>query len=88
MASNRRLDVPENAGGPAACGNAERLGPHYGLRPLATPAGAGVPPSHEEMSPRTGETDNGAGGEAGDRRVAHAGAAPIDETMHEGESRP
>ena len=42
MASNRRIDVPENVGGPASCGNAERLGPHQGLRPLATAAGAGA----------------------------------------------
>ncbi len=87
-AFNRRIDVPENAGGPTSCGNAESPGPHYGLRPMAKAAGAGVPPSREEMSPRTGETDYRAGGEAGGRGVTHAGAAPIDETMHEGESRP
>ena len=40
MASNRRIDVPENAGGPASCGNAERPGWHQGLRPWATAAGA------------------------------------------------
>ncbi len=88
MASKRRLDVPENVGGPASCGNAESPGPHYGLRPLATPAGVGAPLSREEMSPGTLETDHGARGEAGGRGVTHAGAAPIDETMHEGDSRP
>ena len=65
---------PRTWGGPASCGNAERLGPHQGLRPLATPAPAGAPLSHEEMSPGTGETDYRAGGEAGARGVAHAGA--------------
>ena len=48
MASNRCLDIPENVGGPVSCGNAERPGPHQGLRPLATPAGVGAPPSREE----------------------------------------
>ena len=88
MASKRRLDVPENVGGPASCGNAERLGPHQGLRPLATPAGAGARRSHEEMNPGTGETDHSAGGEAGGRGVTHAQAAPTADTIHEGESRP
>ena len=95
MASERRLDVPENVGGPASCGNAERLGPHQGLRPLATPAGAGSLLSREDMSPGTRETDHGArgeghgaGGDDGDREVTHAGAAPTAETMHEGDSRP
>ena len=88
MASERRIDVPENAGGPASCGNAERPGPHYGLRPSATPIGAGAPPSREGMNPGARETDNGTGGEAGDRGVAHAGAAPTAETMHEGDNRP
>ena len=57
MASNRRIDVPENVGGPASCGNAERLGPHQGLRPLATPTGVGDRLSHEAMNPGTGEID-------------------------------
>ena len=42
MASERRLDVPENVGPPAPCGNAERPGPHQGLRHLATPTGPGT----------------------------------------------
>ena len=42
MASERRMDVPENVGGPASCGNAERLGWHQGLRPWAKAAGAGA----------------------------------------------
>ena len=88
MASKRRLDVPENVGGPASCGNAERPGPHQGLRPLATPAGAGAPLSREDMNPGTGETDHSARGEAGGRGVTHARAAPTADTMHEGESRP
>ena len=57
MASNRRLDVPENVGGPASCGNAERLGRHQDLRPLATPAGVGERLPHEDMGPGTGEID-------------------------------
>ena len=88
MASNRRLDVSENVGGPASCGNAERPGPHQGLRPLAAPAGAGALLSCEDMSPGTRETDYRAGGEAGGRGVPHARAAPTADTMHEGESRP
>ena len=88
MASERRIDVPENVGGPASCGNAERPGPHYGLRPMATPDGAGVPASREGMSPGTRETDYRAGGEAGARGVPHARATPTADTMHEGKSRP
>ena len=88
LASERRIDVPENAGGPASCGNAERPGPHYGLRPSATPIGAGAPPSREDLSPGTRETDNSAGVDDGARGVTHAGAAETTETMHEGESRP
>ena len=88
MTSNRRMDATENVGGPASCGNAERRGPHQDLRPLATPAGAGVPPSREDMNPGTGETGHSAGGEAGAPGVTHARAAPTAETMHEGESRP
>ena len=88
MASNIRLDVPENVGGPASCGNAERPGPHYDLRPLATPTGAGARLSREDMNPGTRATDRGAGGEAGARAVMHARAAPTAETMHREESRP
>ena len=88
MASNRRLDVPENVGGPASCGNAERPGPHQDLRLLVTPAGVAAPLSREDMNPGTRETDHSARGEAGDRGVTHARAAPTAETMHEGESRP
>ncbi len=90
LASERRIDVPENAGGPASCGNAERPGPHYGLRPSATPIGAGAPPSREDLSPGTRETDNSAGVDAERiaRGVTHAGAAETTETMHEGECRP
>ena len=88
LASARRIDVPENVGGPASCGNAERLGPHQGLRPLARPTGAGAPLSLEDMSPGTRETDHGAGGEAGDRGLPQAPAAPTANTMHEGENRP
>ena len=88
LASNRHLDIPENVGGPASCGNAERLGPHQDLRPLATPAGAGAPLSPEDMSPGTRETDYRASGEAGVRAVPQARAAPTADTMHEGESRP
>ena len=88
LASNRRIDVPENVGGPASCGNAERLGPHYGLRPLATPTGVGVPLSREDVNPGTRKTGHSAGGEAGAPGVTHARAAPTAETMHEGESRP
>ena len=47
MASERRIDIPENVGGPASCGNAERLGWHQGLRPLAKAAGAA--PTAEAM---------------------------------------
>ena len=57
MASNRRIDVPENVGGPASCGNAEKSGPHQDLRPLATPAGVGERLPHEDMVPGTGEID-------------------------------
>ena len=57
LASNRRIDVPENVGGPASCGNAERSGPHQDLRPLATPAGVGERLPHEDMGPGTGEID-------------------------------
>ena len=88
MASNRRLDVPENVGGPASCGNAERPGPHQDLRLLVTPAGVGAPLSHEEMNRGTRETDHRAGGEAGARAVPQALAAPTADTMHEGASRP
>ena len=88
MASNRHLDIPENVGGPASCGNAERLSPHQGLRPLAKAAGAGALLSREDMSPGTGETDYRAGGEAGVRAVPQARAAPTAGTMHGGESRP
>ena len=87
MASNRRIDVPENVGGPASCGNAERLGPHQDLRPLATPTLVGAPLSREDMNPGTRETGHSAGGEAGDRGVAHTRAAPTADTLHEGESR-
>ena len=88
MASDRRIDVPENMGGPASWGNAERPGPHQGLRPLATPTGMGAPLSREEMSPGARETDHGARGEAGERGVAQVRAAPTADTMHEGKSRP
>ena len=88
MASNRRLDVPENVGGPASCGNAESLGPHQDLRPLAPAGRAGARPSREDMNPGTRDTDYRAGGEAGGLGVTHARAAPTAETMHEGESRP
>ena len=57
----------------------------------ATPIGAGAPPSREDLSPGTRETDNSAGVDAGARSVTHAGAAETTETtetMHEGESRP
>ena len=76
MASNRRIDVPENVGGPASCGNAERLGPHQDLRLLATAAGAGAPLSREDMNPGTRETDYAARGEAYAHGVTHARAAP------------
>ena len=78
MASNRRIDVPENVGGPASCGNAERLGPHQGLRPLATPTGVGVRLSHEAMNPGTGEIDEAPSVDAGpDRPSVAQGAAVI-----------
>ena len=69
-------------------GSGRRAGAPQGLRPLSTPIGAGAPPSREDMSPGTRETDNSAGGEAYARGVTHARAAPTAETMHEGESRP
>ena len=72
MAYNRRIDIPENVG----------------LRPLAKAAGAGAPLSHEDMNPGARETDNSAGGDDGDRGIAHAGAAHTAATMHEGDSRP
>ena len=74
MPSNRRPDVPENVGGPASCGNAERLGPHQDLRPLATPTGVGVALSHEDVRPGTRETDYAARGEAYARGVTYARA--------------
>ena len=88
LASNRRIDATENVGGPASCGNAERLGPHQDLRPLATPTGVGVPFFREDVNPGTRETGHSAGGEAGAPGVTHARAAPTADTMHEGESRP
>ena len=74
LAFNRRPDVPENVGGPASCGNAERLGPHQDLRPLATPTGVGVPLSHEELNPGTRKTGHSAGGEAGARACTGSGS--------------
>ena len=68
LASNRRLDIPENVGGPASCGNAERPGPHKDLRPLATPTGAGNRLSHEAMNPGTGEIDEAPSVDAGPDR--------------------
>ena len=68
LASNRRLDIPENVGGPASCGNAERSGPHKDLRPLATPTGVGAPLSHKDMDPGTGETDESPQVDAGPDR--------------------
>ncbi len=75
LASKRRLDVPERVGGPASWGNAERPGPHQDLRPLEAPVPAAASLFHKDMNPRTRETDRGAGGEAGPRRVAQVRAA-------------
>ena len=78
MASNRRIDVPENVGGPASCGNAERSGPHQDLRPLATPTGVGDRLSHEAMNPGTGEIDEAPSVDAGpDRAQRGPGGAVI-----------
>ena len=88
MPSNRRPDVPGNVGGPAFCGNAESLGPHQDLRPMAPAAKVSAPLSREDVNPGAGETGPGARGEAGDRGVAHARAAPTADTLHERESRP
>ena len=82
MASNRRIDVPENVGGPASCGNAERPGPHQGLRPLAAADGVTAPLSREDVNPRTGETGPGT------RGLTHARAASTADTMHQGETKP
>ena len=72
MASNRRIDVPENVGGPASCGNAEKSGPHQDLRPLATPAGVGERLPHEDMGPGTGEIDESPQVDAGPDRPSVA----------------
>ena len=78
MVSNRRIDVPENVGGPASCGNAERSGPHQDLRPLATATEVGAPLSHEDMNPGTGEIDETPQVDAGpDRPSVAQGAAVI-----------
>ena len=78
MAANRRIDVPENVGGPASCGNAERSDPHQDLRPLATPTGVGDRLSHEAMNPGTGEIDEAPSVDAGpDRPSVAQGAAVI-----------
>ena len=78
LASDRRIDVPEKVGGPASCGHAERLGPHQGLRPLATPTGVGDRLSHEAMNPGTGEIDEAPSVDAGPERpsVAQGGGDP------------
>ena len=77
MASNRRID-PENVGGPASCGNAERPGPHQDLRPLATPTGVGDRLSHGAMNPGTGETGEAPSVDAGpDQPSVAQGAAVI-----------
>ncbi len=88
LAFNRRPDVPENVGGPASCGNAEMLGSHQDLRPLATPTVVGVPLSHEDVNPGTRKSGHSAGGEDGAPGVTHARTAPTAETMHTGENRP
>ena len=78
LVSNRRIDVPENVGGPASCGNAERSGPHQDLRSLATPTGVGDRLSHEAMNPGTGEIDEAPSVDAGpDRPSVAQGAAVI-----------
>ena len=77
LASNRRIDVPENVGGPASCGNAERPSPHQGLRPLATAAGVGDRLSHEEMNPGTGEIDEAPQVDAGPDRPSVAQGAAV-----------
>ena len=77
LASNRRIG-PENVGGPASCGNAERRGPHQDLRPLATPAGVGERLPHEDMDPGTDEIDETPQVDAGpDRPSVAQGAAVI-----------
>ena len=76
MASNRRID-PENVGGPASCGNAERPGPHQDLRPLATPTGVSAPLSHEDMNPGTGETDESPQEDAGPDQPSVAQGATV-----------
>ena len=79
MAFNRRIDAPENVGGPASCGNAERPSPHQGLRSLATPAGVGERLPHEDMDPGTGETDESPQVDAGPDRpnVARGATATL-----------
>ena len=88
MVSNRRIDFPENVGGPASCGSAERLGPHQCLRPLATADSLAAPLSREDVNPGTGETGPGARGVAYPRGLTHARAASTADTMHQGETKP
>ena len=83
LACNRRLDVPENMGGPASCGDAGRLGPGSGPEALGEPTGVRGPLSREEMNPGAREAGHGACGEAYPGGVPYARAAPTAETMHQ-----
>ena len=68
---------PRTWGGPASCGNAERLGPHQDLRPLATPTGVGDRLSREAMNPGTGEIDEAPSVDAGPDRPSVAQGAAV-----------